>query len=143
MEPLSVAMSIVGLLKAADQISSTLTPIIKKTLNAPKEIKEMKTSVNTIRTVLCQLQLMLLGQSQVNRHRTSWIMVDQIVVTLSACVTTFSDLDVFVETLGSDAKMGLLDRVRWVTKTSTIREHLDKLEVHKSTLTLIMTILTW
>jgi hypothetical protein len=143
MDPLSVAMSIVGLLKAADQIASTLQPIIKKTINAPKEIKEMRSSVNTIRTVLSQLQLMLLGQSQVNRHRTSLIMVEQIVITLSACVTTFSDLDVFVETLANDAKMGLLDRVRWATKTSTIQEYMNKLEVHKSTLTLMMTILTW
>jgi hypothetical protein len=71
------------------------------------------------------------------------ILVEQIVITLSACVTTFSGLDVFVETLGTDANMGLLDRLRWATKTSTIQEHMQKLELHKGTLTLMMTILTW
>jgi hypothetical protein len=103
----------------------------------------MKSSVDGIRTVLSQLQLMLIGKSQVGRNRTSLILVEQIVITLSACVTTFSDLDVFVETLGTDANMGLLDRLRWATKASTIQEHMQKLEVHKSTLTLMMTILTW
>jgi hypothetical protein len=142
MDPLSVTMAIIGLLKAADQISSALQPLIKKAANAPKEIKEMKSSVDGIKTVLSQLQLMLIGKSQVDRNRTSLILVEQIVITLSACVTTFSDLDVFVETLGTDAKMGLLDRLRWATKTSTIQEHMQKLEVHKTTLTL-MTILTW
>jgi hypothetical protein len=136
-------MAIIGLLKAADQISSALQPLIKKAANAPKEIKEMKSSVDGIKTVLSQLQLMLIGKSQVDRNRTSLILVEQIVITLSACVTTFSDLDVFVETLGTDAKMGLLDRLRWATKTSTIQEHMQKLEVHKTTLTLMMTILTW
>jgi hypothetical protein len=143
MDPLSVTMAIIGLLKAADQISSALQPLIKKAANAPKEIKEMKSSVDGIKTVLSQLQLMLIGKSQVDRNRTSLILVEQIVITLSACVTTFSDLDVFVETLGTDAKMGLLDRLRWATKTSTIQEHMQKLEVHKTTLTLMMTILTW
>jgi hypothetical protein len=143
MDPLSVTMAIIGLLTAADQISSTLQPLIKKAANAPREIKEMKSSVDGIRTVLSQLQLMLIGKSQVGRNRTSLILVEQIVITLSACVTTFSDLDVFVESLGTDANMGLLDRLRWVTKTSTIQEHMQKLEVHKSTLTLMMTILTW
>jgi hypothetical protein len=142
MDPLSVAMSILGLLQAAKNISETLQPLIKKAANAPKEIKDMKSSVDTIRTVLSQLQMILVGKSQVNRNRTALILVEQIVVTLSACVTTFSDLDVFVETLGTDEKMGLLNRMRWLTKTSTIKEHMQKLEVHKSTLTL-MTILTW
>jgi hypothetical protein len=143
MDPLSVTMATVGLLKAADQISSTLQSLIKRAANAPKEIKEMKSSVDGIKTVLSQLQLMLMGKSQVDRNRTSLILVEQIVITLSACVTTFSDLDVFVETLGTDATMGLLDRLRWAAKTSTIQEHMQKLEMHKSTLTLMMTILTW
>ena len=143
MDPLSITMAIIGLLTAADQISSTFQPLIKKAANAPKEIKEMKSSVDGIRTVLSQLQLTLIGKSQVGRHRTSLILVEQIVITLSACVTIFSDLDVFVEALSTDANMGLLDRLRWATKTSTIQEHMQKLEVHKSTLTLMMTILTW
>lgn len=136
-------MAIVGLLKAAEQISSTLQPLIKKAANAPKEIIEMKASIDSIRTVLSQLQLMLIGKCQVDQNRTSLILVEQIAIIISACVTTFSDINVFVETLGIDANMDLLDRLRWATKTLTIKEHIQKLDVHKSTLTLMMTILTW
>jgi len=103
----------------------------------------MKSSIDGIRTVLSQLQLMLIGKCQVDQNRTSLIPVEQIAIIISACVTTFSDIDVFVETLGIDTNMGLLDRLRWATKTLTIKEHMQKLEVHKSTLTLMMTILTW
>jgi hypothetical protein len=42
MDPLSVAMAIIGLLQAADQISSTLQPLIKKAAHAPREIEEMR-----------------------------------------------------------------------------------------------------
>lgn len=143
MEPLSVAMAIIGLLHAAKQISDVLQPLINKAANAPKEINEMISSVDGIRTVLSQLHLMLIRKSHVGQNRTSLILVEQIVVTISASVTTFSDLVIFVETLGTDANLGLLDRLRWATKTSTIQEHMRKLEVHKSTLTLMMTILTW
>ncbi len=143
MDPLSVCMSIVGLLQAAAKISSTLGPLVSKAKNAPKEIKEIELTVDNIRSVLSQLQLMLLGRAMVKPERTSLILVDQIVITLSACVSTFSDLDLFVETLSSDDFAGLMDRVRWASKASTIQEHMRKLEMHKSSLTLMMTILTW
>ncbi|KAH7407222.1 Rho GTPase activation protein [Cadophora sp. MPI-SDFR-AT-0126] len=142
MDPLSVSMAIVGLLSASWKISEVLSPLVSKGKNAPAELREMKTTVDTIRSVLSQLQLMLLGRMKVTRERTSLILVDQIVVTLSACVSTFSDLDTFVETLGSDDQLGLMDRMRWATKAPTIQEHMKKLESHKASMTLMVTILT-
>jgi hypothetical protein len=143
MDPLSVTMAIVGLLTASKHISSVIGNLVSKSKNAPKEIQNVKSTVDTIRSVLIQLQMLLLGRAKVDRQRTSLILVEQIVITLSACVATFSELDVFVGTLDSDAMLGLMDRIRWATKTSTIKEHLQKLEMHKSSLTLMMTILTW
>jgi hypothetical protein len=143
MDPLSVTMAIVGLLTASQQISSAIGNLVSKSKSAPKEIQDVKSTVDTIRSVLIQLQMLLLGRAQVDRQRTSLILVEQIVITLSACVATFSELDVFVGTLDSDALLGLMDRIRWATKTSTIKEHLQKLEMHKSSLTLMLTILTW
>ena len=143
MDPLSVSMATVGLLTAAQQISSAIGTLVSKSKSAPKEIQSVKSMVDTIRTVLLQLQMLLLGRAKVNRQRTSLILVEQVVITLSACVATFSELDVFIGTLDNDNKMGLMDRIRWATKTSTIQEYMQKLEMHKSSLTLMMTILTW
>ncbi|KAL2072073.1 hypothetical protein VTL71DRAFT_11416 [Oculimacula yallundae] len=142
MDPLSVSMAIVGLLSASWKISEVLSPLISKGKHAPKELLEMKSTIDTIRSVLSQLQLMLLGRVNVTRERTSLILVDQIVITLSACVRTFSDIDVFVETLGSDESLGLMNRVRWATKAPTIQEYMKKLQEHKSSMTLMVTILT-
>jgi hypothetical protein len=136
-------MAIVGLLSAAQQISSAIGNLVSKSKSAPKDMQNLKSTVDTIRSVLLQLQLLLLGRAKVDRQRTSLILVEQVVITLSACVTTFSELDVFVGSLDSDNKLGLMDRIRWATKAATIQEHLKKLEMHKSSLTLMMTILTW
>lgn len=136
-------MAIVGLLTAAQQISSAVGDLVSKSKSAPKDMQRVKSTCDTIRAVLLQLQMLLLGRARVDRDRTSLILVDQVVITLSACVTTFSELDVFVGTLHSDSELGLMDRIRWATKTKTIQEHLQKLEMHKSSLTLMMTILTW
>jgi len=142
-DPLSVAASIAGLLTVAGKISTVVIDLTSKSKAAPKDIENVRSSVETIRAVLLQLQLLLLGRAKVNRQRTSLILVEQVVITLSACVSTFSELDVFVETLSTDHAMQLLDRIRWATKASTIKELLDRLEAHKASLTLMVTILTW
>ena len=143
MDPLSVVASIAGILGAAAQVSTSISTLIEKSRKAPKDIRKVKDEVDTIRSVLHQLQALLLGSAKTNRARTSLILVDQVVVTLSACVSTFSELDVIVGTLVSDEKLGLMDRLRWGTKASAIDESLKSLQTQKSSLTLILTILTW
>lgn len=142
-DPLSVAASIAGLLTLAGKITTVIVDLTSKSKAAPKDIQYVRTSIETIRAVLLQLQMLLLGRARVDRQRTSLILVEQVVITLSACVSTFSELDVFVDTLNTDQSMGLLDRIRWATKASTIKELLDRLEAHKASLTLMTTILTW
>ena len=80
MDPFSVSMAIVGLLSASWKISEILSPLISKGKNAPDELREIKMTVDTIRSKLSQLQLMLLGRMKVARERTSLILVNQIVV---------------------------------------------------------------
>lgn len=143
MDTLSVVAAVAGILGAAAQLSTSLSTLITKSRKAPKDIQKVKDEVDTIRSVLHQLQAFLLGSARTNRARASLILVDQVVVTLSACVSTFSELDVIVGTLVSDEKLGLMDRLRWATKTSAIDECLKDLQMKKSSLTLMLTILTW
>ena len=142
-DPLSVAASVVGLLTAAAQISQTLYNVTKRMKRAPKEIKDARTEVDDIRNVLSQLQLFVMGAAKASSSRTSLILVEQVVATLAATVTTFSALDVFVETLDSDENLGLMDRVRWLMKEKDLKELISKLQLHKSSMSLMLTILTW
>ena len=63
--------------------------------------------------------------------------------TLAAAVTTFSELDVFVEVLDSDEKMSLMDRLRWVSKAKALEEINQRLQVQKKSMNLMLMILTW
>ena len=142
-DPLSVAASVVGLLAAGAQITKVLTKVMTEARDAPDECRKIKSEVDDIRNVLTQLQLFVVGTSCATKSRTSLILVDQVLVTLAACVTTFSELDTFAKDLQSDHTMGILNRLRWASKDKEIQAVLQRLESHKSSLTLMMTILTW
>ncbi|KAF4969837.1 hypothetical protein FSARC_2995 [Fusarium sarcochroum] len=141
-DPLSTAASVVGLLTAAAQISKVLANVISKARHAPEECGRIKNEVDDIRNILAPLQLFILGTRRASRSRTSLIMVEQVVATLAACVTTFSELDTFATALENDVDMGILDRLKWASKDKVIKAVLVRLESHKNSLTLMLTILT-
>jgi hypothetical protein len=143
MDPLSVSASIAGLLTAAQQVSSLVGLILESKKTGSKEIKDIKITVDALRGVLLQLQLLLLGRASVNPQRASLILVDYVVVTLTACVMTFSDLDGCVKGIASDETLGILDGIRWASKAAELTKHVRNLEAHKSSLILMMSILTW
>ena len=142
-DPLSVVASVVGLITAAVQISKTISSLVERSRKAPKECSDARLEVDNIRAILAQLQLFVIGATKASRSRTSLILIEQIVTILAACVTTFSDLDVFVDTLDSDEKLGLLDKLRWASKVKSLSDIIAKLQMHKTSLTLMLTILTW
>lgn len=142
-DPLSIAASVVGIVTAATQVSKILANVIEKARNAPKECNRILSVVSDIQNVLTTLQLYIMGARRAPRSRTSLIMVEQVVATLAACVTTFSELDTFAIALQNDAEMKVLDRLRWSSKDKEIKAVLVRLESHKSSLTLILTILSW
>ena len=142
-DPLSVAASVVGLITVASQVSQTLTNIIKRAKNASKECQDARTEADDMRRMLQQLQLFVFGMVRASRARTSLILVDQVVTSLAAAVTTFSELGVFVAALDSDEKMGLIDRFRRVSKARALGEITQKSQLHMSSMNLMLVILTW
>ncbi|MCJ1247822.1 hypothetical protein MMC30_005037 [Trapelia coarctata] len=142
MDPLSVIAAVVGIMSAAAQVSSVLGNLISRSKNAPKSISDVKLEVDAIRGVLAQLQQFILRGSNKHQTRAAWIMVEQVVVTLAGCVVTFSEIEPFVETLQSDHTLGIMDRIRWASKASTITEVIARLQNHKLSLMMMVNIMT-
>lgn len=142
-EPLSVAASIVGLLTAAAKASQVIADVVKRAGNAPGACERLKSQIDDFRGILSHLQLYVCGASKPHRSRRSLIMIDQIVTTLVACVQTFSELDNFVKVLDTDEKSGVLDRLRWISKEEELSKIVSQLQMHKASLILMLTILTW
>ncbi|KAL0639064.1 hypothetical protein Q9L58_001946 [Maublancomyces gigas] len=68
------------------------------------------------------------------------IEVQQIQIILTGCMLTFSELRAAIDSLGQ--RSTLRGRMRWVLAESTITELVQRLRDHKSSLTLIWTVLT-
>jgi hypothetical protein len=143
MEPLSITMAVIGLLKIAHEVSSIIARLVSSKKNGSEEIRDVKTTVDTLRSVLLQLQLLLLNHGKIDERRSSMILVDEVVVTLTACVMTFSELDSCVEELESNESLGIHGSVRWASKSAELRKYKQNLEAHKTSLSLMVNILSW
>lgn len=73
----------------------------------------------------------------------SMVLVDHVVVVLSGCVMTFSELEELLGTLNVDGDLDVIDCVKWARKESKIAAIVGRLQNHKASLTSILTILGW
>ena len=110
---------------------------------APKLAQTVLADVNGLSTVLSYLQTDLLGTTSPTRSRASLILVEQVLVTLAECVTTFSELEDVLGTSKHDAEMDTLNCIRWATKESKVADIQRRLQSNKSSLTLMLIILQW
>lgn len=143
MDPLSVSASIIGILGAAAKVSSVLISFVQSTKAAPKLAQTVLSEVNGLSAILTHLQTYLLGATNPSKSRASLILVEQVIVTLTESVTTFSELEDALDTSKIDAEMGALDRVRWAMKESKISEIQGRLQSNKTSLNLMLNILQW
>lgn len=137
MDPLSVAASITGLLLAGAKI----TVLLRTLVDAPSVVQTVVVEINHFVAVLAQLQQFMRGSLSADHSRASMIQVQQIQLILTGCVLTFSELQSGIDRLGDRSTFRA--RVRWVLAESSIQELVQRLRDHKSSLTLILTVLTW
>ena len=143
MDPLSVAASVVGLLGAAGKITSVLHGFVTKIKDAPSLARTVVIEVADITAALGQLQAYVLGTASANPARSNLILLEQVLVTLSGCVATYSELEAAVDSLNISIDMGIFDRAVWTLKEPGLVAIVQRLQNHKSSLTLMLTILQW
>lgn len=142
MDPFSIATSVVGLLGTAAKISSILTTLLRKTRDAPEIAHNVLREVTDISTTLAQLQAFLLGTTVGQRSRTETIMVEQVIIILTTCVMSFSELEETVTSLESDSLIPLWAKLKWAKKEATVMRLLSRLSSSRLSLNLMLTILT-
>ena len=139
-DPLSIAAGCVGVLTAAAQISSLLIKFTNNTKNAPDQARVVLTEVSDVSGILSQLQSLLLRAKSVASSRTSLLQVDQVVSIISGCILTFSELQELLNNLKGEG-MNIIDRIQWGRKESVIAFLVQRLQTHKASLSLMITIL--
>ena len=143
MDPISVSASIAGLLSAAVHISRIVVTFIQSAKGAPQTAQNVLSEVTDISSCLGQLKSYLLGTRVATTSRTSMLMVEQIVVTLTTCVATFSELEGILTYLTKDQPRSVIDKIKWARKEQDISKLVLRLQSSKTSLNLMLTTLTW
>ncbi|KAI1307103.1 hypothetical protein F5Y03DRAFT_383875 [Xylaria venustula] len=141
MDPLSVAASVVGLLAAGGQVTSVLFAVINKCKDSPSLAQSILFEVADISAALGQLQGFLSDRTKANVERGNLILLDQLLTTLTGCVTTYSDIQFILTSLNISEDMGTFDRIKWMRQEDRLNTLVQRLQSHKSSLTLMLTII--
>ena len=140
MDPLSIGSAVVGLIAAATRVGPILQHFIMHTRDAPKSASQVLDEMQSTTAALEQMQVYLIGVSKTNAARRAMLSLRSIVTSLTACVTTYSDLERVVNNCVNN---GQVYRVKWIYYEDEIVELVQKVRGHKLSLVLMLSILQW
>lgn len=147
MDPLSIAASIAGLSIATAQVLSTVRLIWTSISDAPKCVQQLSTEVTGVISCLSQLQSFLREMETIHHSRAALLMVEQVVVSLTECVLVVSELQRIMDQARIESKvdtsMRVVGRMRIAWREQEINDILVRLRASRSTLHLMVAILTW
>jgi hypothetical protein len=142
MDGLSVAASVAGLV----QLTAKVVDCISATADASRVARNMLAEVNALHALFDRLQHFILNFEDTIDDQRSMINVHQLVAILTGCVCAFSELDKILENLHTDRVTGLRSlwiSAKWALKDQDLHRILGYLQNHKSSLALMLTIITW
>ena len=145
MDPLSVAASIAGLLKGAQELSSILGPYISATKEPPAIAYRVHSEIHNTKIILSAVQSLAQNLRSEHVRNASLIQVDQVVAVLTDGVLIFSELEIACGSLKDQqpSALRLRSRLNFVRKESDLSTLLTRLQAFKDSLNLILTILQW
>ncbi|KAL8723569.1 MAG: hypothetical protein Q9181_007262 [Wetmoreana brouardii] len=142
MDPISVAASILGLLGAAAKVSEVLRDFVKGVKDAPRLAHRVSTEVEDLTLSFRRLQSFITSERLGRRSRAALITIDQLLIVLTHCVMTFSELETVLDGLKTRNSIFISPRLKWVAKEQTISRLLQRLQSSKAPLNLVLTTLS-
>ncbi|KAL8871349.1 MAG: hypothetical protein Q9174_002796 [Haloplaca sp. 1 TL-2023] len=142
MDPISVSASILGLLGAAAKISEVLTGFVKGVKDAPGLAQRVFTEVEDLTLCFHGLQEFVNSEKSTTRSRQAMITIDRLLIMLTHCVLTFSELEAVLDCV-KPRRNSIFgnSRLRWVAKEHIISQLLQRLQCSKASLNLMLTTL--
>jgi hypothetical protein len=144
MDPLSVTAAVMGILTAAPKIAHLFVSIISVTKEAPQVLQDALMEVKHVEIAVRSLQRYLHFLESINPNRAALIQLDELTVTLTDTILTFYDLEKLLASLTATKPFEVLRKAAaWSRHAEDINGYLVKLQRHKSSLTLMLTIIQW
>jgi hypothetical protein len=143
MDGLSVGASVAGLV----QVASKVVQFISTMSGASSTARNVLAEARSLQAILHQLQDFIIRFDQGLHDQRSMIYVNQLVTTLTGCVCAFNDLEKVLDSLNTSHDASALLRLwcsaKWALKDPDLSRILGDLQKHKSSLNLMLTIITW
>ena len=143
MDPLSLVVSVTGLVTAAAKITSVLSDFIAKEKDAPNSARSIVAEVNHLRVCLTQLFPFLDGTGVATRTRRAAVSLESVVIISTSCVMTLSDLERLLDTFRLDQPFSRMMKIRWALQEQKVLTLVSRVREARNSLNLIITILTW
>ena len=143
MDPLSIIASVTGILAVAAKATTTLTTFFTNMKKCPASAHSLLREITDLSACLSQVQAFLLGDQEADQNRMQLLMVEQLVVALSHCVLSMSELDKFLDSMKITDSFSARARLRWTREEQNITGILIRLQASKNSLNLMLTTLTW
>jgi hypothetical protein len=143
MDPLSATASLAGLLLAAGQVTSAIFTIKSILSEAPQMVDNILSQVTQIEACLSAIQKLLCKMNPESRQRMTLIKVEHLVTSLTQAVLTFSELEALVNKIITRPRTSLMLRANWMLKQNKLASIMLRLESHKSSLSLMLSIAQW
>jgi hypothetical protein len=98
-----------------------------------------------MRLALISVEKLILDVSSVPRKRKALVEVEHLVITLTESVITFSDLEALVSPFVTDSVIdtSAWKRLKWAWKEEKVSLSIQRLESHKSSIIMMLSILQW
>ena len=143
MDPISIIASVAGILTVTTKTIATLTTFSKNVKKCPNSAQNILREAADLHVCVSQVRAFILGEHIAETSRMQLLMVEQLVVMLSNCVLTMSELDRVLDSMRINQTFTARSRLRWVREEQNIVELLARLQRSKISLNLMMTTLTW
>lgn len=144
---LSLASGLAGLITTADKIALCLFAFTSGMIDAPNLARSVVAETQALSEIFAQLGTVLWGRErrELKEGRAALVCVDQLVLTVSACVASLAELEKEMEGVGKadmTLQFRMLDRLRWTVRENAIRKILENMQMQKGSLVFVLTILT-
>jgi hypothetical protein len=137
-DPLSIAVSVAGLLGTTTKICSVLSDFISSAVDAPNSARSTLALVEEMQLALESVKQLIDTVSSLPSERKAMIRLDHLTITFSHCILTMSELESLV-----CFKDAFKRRLKWAWEEKKVLRLLPRLESQKASLLLMVTVLQW
>lgn len=144
-DPLSVAASIVGILAASGKLYELIHTFVTTTKDAPQSLVTLDVETRQMRAVLSRLEILLHGLFSASLRRREMVQIDDLIATLTDTVNVYSELDALIVPylVCEGEKLSFVACAKWTQVEAGCMKVVDRLQRHKASISLMLSIFLW